>query len=161
MVNIYLEEKIEDGRVIFTPKITELKNNLKEYMLYELLDKVIDRAIHYNKNDPSLKYEIKCGELGLGKDEVERIFNSYMKDKTYVIERGLWQDIAITYITLMTSLAPSMLLPSETFRAYSHIIFAPTPIVVSFLTLWRIGEYFHNRKARKFRNILQRLSLKE
>jgi hypothetical protein len=76
------EERIENGKVVFIPKIgEETKYQIKKDYLHELFDEVIKKVYNYNKNYPLLeKYAIKSN--GLNKEKLKELFNSYVEEKT-------------------------------------------------------------------------------
>jgi hypothetical protein len=159
MGEINLHEEIEVGKVVFTPEI-------KEEALYEFFDKVIKRATHFSTKHPSIRqYEIDCGNLGLSKTELQKVFDSYVKKRTRETNYTVKGTLASTLIAA-SSLPISDYIRETLGEGALQDPMYLVPLLLLFLGLGTLAggilaDYFHNRKVKKLRKLLEKIYIKE
>jgi hypothetical protein len=86
-------------KVVFTPDEYLTKS------LYNFFDEVVEIANNLSKYNPSIQYEIESGKFVLDKDELKKVFDSYVKDRTrktdYALKGLLVSPIAVAFSCIL------------------------------------------------------------
>jgi hypothetical protein len=154
-----MNKEIKGGKVVFTPD---------EYItnsLYNFFDKVIERADNISKYNPSIQYEIESGNFGLDKNELKKVFDSYVKDRTRRTDYT-WRGLLVSPIGVSFSyiLGMGVLLKPELVEKYA------TPFSLLILVLFYgslsapiigfVADYLHDRKVYKIMKLRDKIHIK-
>jgi hypothetical protein len=154
-----MKEEIEGGKVVLTPE-KYLTN-----ALYNFFDEVVEKANNLSKYNPSIQYEIRSGKFGLDKNELKKVFNSYVKDKTRKTNYT-WGGLLVSPIVVSFSyiLGNALVrLPPELFEKYA-IPFSLLILVLFYGGLSApiigfIADYLHDRKAKKIMKLIYKIHI--